>query len=176
MVDTLVMERDVLDGYFARELLKFSVKEDESLRYQRMGTMYTWLMKHGSLEHGTVLEAIKLYCDNELVAYAVFESYEHRSDKVITVDGESYRDLGMVHFRTKPECRGRGYATMLADALYTDVISPLLAQHEKNSFVMATGDAIQLMKRSGMDMNRLSTSFYSDVSFKEKVLDVWNGK
>ena len=64
---------------------------------------------------------VKLYVNEELVAYSLLENYEARTDKTKLYKGELYRDLGVVHFVTMPKHRNKGYASLVADAMYKDI-------------------------------------------------------
>lgn len=140
----------------------------------KMWYLFQWLTVHDHLRHGTQAEMIKLYVDEELVAYSLFENYENRSDKTKLYEGEVYQDLGVVHFVTVPEHRKKGYASLIADIMYRDVIKPLLARHSDtniNTYVTATERAVPLMQRTNIDASNLVTQFYSDLTFKEKVVN-----
>ncbi len=105
----------------------------------KMWNIFQWLAQHDELQNGTQAEIIKLYVDDELVAYSLLENYEVRTDKtvrypeVLHKDEQhkevTYQDLGVVHFVTLDEHRKKGYATLLADAMFKDIIAPLLARH-----------------------------------------------
>lgn len=141
----------------------------------KMWYLFQWLADHGQLRHGTQAEMIKLYVNEELVAYSLLENYEARTDKTKFYEGELYQDLGVVHFVTMPEYRKNGYASLVADMMYKDVIQPLLARHNNTHvYVTATEKAVPLMQRTGINAANLVTQFYSELSFKEKVADVIN--
>ncbi len=141
----------------------------------KMWNLFTWLAEHGELQHGTQAELIKLYVYNELVAYSLFENYQSRMDKLTLYEGQGYQDLGVVHFVTLPEHRNKGYASSLADIMYKDVIKPLLNKPSShNVYVTATGKAVPLMQQTGIATKNLITQFYSELSFKRKVVDVIN--
>jgi GNAT superfamily N-acetyltransferase len=141
----------------------------------KMWYLFKWLSKHDQLRHGTQAEMIKLYVNEELVAYSVLENYEARTDKTNLYDGALYQDLGVVHFVTMPEYRKKGYASLVAAVMYTDVIQPLLARYSNNHvYITATEKAVPLMQRTGIDTSNLVTQFYSDLSFKAKVVEIIN--
>jgi hypothetical protein len=118
---------------------------------------------------------IKLYVNEELVAYSLLENYEARTDKTASHDGQIYRDLGVIHFVTVPKYRKKGYASSVAEAMYKDVIQPLLARHSHiNAYVTATKKAVPLMQRTEINASNLVTQFYSDLTFKEKVAEFIN--
>ncbi|MEP0354826.1 MAG: GNAT family N-acetyltransferase [Paraglaciecola sp.] len=138
----------------------------------KMWYLFTWLAEHGELQHGTQAEIIKLYVDNELVAYSLFENYQARLDKLTFYGEQGYQDLGVVHFVTLPSYRNQGFASTLADKMYQDVIQPLLVLPTLNNvYVTATGKAVPLMQRAGIAPKHLITQFYSELSFKQKVVD-----
>jgi hypothetical protein len=138
----------------------------------KMWYLFQWLTQHGQLQHGTQAEMIKLYVNEKLVAYSLLENYEARTDKTKWHEGALYQDLGVVHFVTMPEYRKKGYASLVADVMYKDVIQPLLARHSNTHvYVTATEKAVPLMRRTGINAANLVTQFYSDLSFKEKVAD-----
>jgi hypothetical protein len=138
----------------------------------KMWYLFQWLMEHGQLRHGTQAEMIKLYVNEGLVAYSLLENYEARTDKMKLYEAELYQDLGVVHFVTMPEHRKKGYASLVADVMFKDVIGPLLARHSHtNAYVTATEKAVPLMQRTGIKPTNLVTQFYSDLSFKEKVVE-----
>ena len=141
----------------------------------KMWQLFQWLTEHNQLRHGTQAEMIKLYVNEELVAYSLLENYEDRTDKTKRYAGECYQDLGVVHFVTMPGHRKKGYASLVADVMYKDVIRPLLARHNNTHvYVTATAKAVPLMQRTGIDDANLVTQFYSDLSFKKKVVDSIN--
>lgn len=138
----------------------------------KMWNIFEWLSKHDELQKGTQAEIIKLYVDDVLVAYSLFENFEARADKIVHHGDETYRDLGVVHFVTMDEQRKKGYATLLANAMYNDVIQPLLARHlNVYAFVTATARAVPLMERTYISSLNLIKQFYSDASFQVKVVD-----
>ena len=138
----------------------------------KMWYIFEWLAKHDELRYGTQAEIIKLYVDDELLGYGLFESYEARTDKIVHHQGVTYQDLGVIHFVVLQEHRNKGYATMLANALYKDIIKPLLERHrDVHAYVTATGRAVPLMERTDIPSINLIKQFYSDVSFKVKVID-----
>ncbi|MFT6991193.1 MAG: GNAT superfamily N-acetyltransferase [Paraglaciecola sp.] len=141
----------------------------------KMWYLFQWLTQHSQLRHGTQAEMVKLYVNEELVAYSLLENYEARIDKTKLYEGELYQDLGVVHFVTMPEHRKKGYASSVADVMYKDVLRPLLSRHSHNKvYVTATDKAVPLMRRTGIDAANLVTQFYSDSSFKEKVVQSIN--
>jgi len=141
----------------------------------KMWYLFKWLTEHDQLRHGTQAEMIKLYVNEDLVAYSLLENYEARTDKTKWFEGKIYQDLGVVHFVTMPYYRKNGYASLVADVMYKDVIQPLLARHSNiNVYVTATEKAVPLMQRTGIDAANLVTQFYSDLSFKEKVAEKIN--
>ena len=141
----------------------------------KMWQLFQWLTEHNQLRHGTQAEMIKLYVNEELVANSLLENYEDRTDQTKRYAGECYQDLGVVHFVTMPEHRKKGYASLVADVMYKDVITPLLARHSDNKvYVTATEKALPLMQRTSIDASNLVTQFYSDLSFKKKVVDSIN--
>ena len=95
----------------------------------KMWNIFQWLSKHDELQRGTQAEIIKLYVNEELVGYSVFENYQHRSDKIVQHKGTHYQDLGVVHFITLEQHRNKGYASLLADEMYREVVEPLLLAH-----------------------------------------------
>jgi len=138
----------------------------------KMWYLFQWLTDHDQLQHGTQAEMIKLYINEELVAFSLLENYEARTDKTKLYDEKLYQDLGVVHFVTMPKYRKMGYASLVADVMYKDVIQPLLARHSStNAYVTATEKAVSLMQSTGIDAANLVTQFYSDLSFKEKVAE-----
>jgi len=138
----------------------------------KMWYIFEWLAKHDELQYGTQAEIIKLYVDGELVGYSLLENFEVRTDKIVHHQGVTYQDLGVVHFVTVHEHRNKGYATLLANALYKDIIEPMLARHsDVHAYVTATGRAAPLMERTDISSLNLIKQFYSDVSFKVKVVN-----
>ncbi|MFT2090580.1 GNAT family N-acetyltransferase [Paraglaciecola sp. 2405UD69-4] len=138
----------------------------------KMWYLFSWLSKHEKLQHGTQAEVIKLYVNQELVAYSVLENYQGRTDKETLFQGRLYQDLGVVHFVTLPQYRNKGYASLLANKMYQDVIQPLLSRHNSSSkyvYVTATKRAVPLMERTGISDLNLVTEFYSDTSFEKVV-------
>jgi hypothetical protein len=143
----------------------------------RMWNLFNWLANNDTLQHGSLAEIIKLYVDDELVGYSLLESYQARTDKCVQHQGITYQDLGVVHFRTLDLHRNKGYATLLADAMYHDIIEPLLARHtDVHAYITATGRAAPLMERTSIPAINLIKQFYSDVSFEEKVINYLNSK
>jgi GNAT superfamily N-acetyltransferase len=141
----------------------------------KMWYLFQWLSEHDQLQHGTQAEMIKLYVNEELVAYSLLENYEARTDKTTLYDAELYQDLGVVHFVTMPEYRKKGYASLVAGVMYKDVIQPLLARYSHTHvYVTATEKAVPLMQRTGIATSNLVTQFYSNLSFKEKVAEIIN--
>lgn len=141
----------------------------------KMWYLFQWLTEHEQLRHGTQAEMIKLYVNEELVAYSLLENYEACTDRIKLYEGKLYQDLGVVHFVTMPEHRKKGYASIVADVMYNDVIKPLLARYsDVNVYVTATEQAVPLMQRTAIDASNLVTQFYSDLTFKEKVVDQIN--
>ena len=147
----------------------------------KMWNIFQWLAQHDELQNGTQAEIIKLYVDDELVGYSLLENYEARTDKTVQYKADhnksaTYQDLGVVHFVTLDEHRKKGYATLLADAMFKDIIEPLLARHTSahsnvHAFITATGRAAPLMERTDICPTQLIKQFYSDVSFQVKVVD-----
>lgn len=138
----------------------------------KMWNIFQWLSKHKELEHGTQAEVIKLYCHDELVGYSLIENFEARADKSIRHKGTTYQDLGVVHFVTLNQHQNKGYATLLADAMYSDIIQPMLMRNtDVHAFVTATGRAVPLMERTDIPPCHLVKQFYSEQSFKTKVID-----
>ena len=138
----------------------------------KMWYIFKWLSKHDNLQHGTQAEIIKLYVDEQLVAYTLFENYEARTDKTFHHQGDVYQDLGVIHFVTFDEYRNKGYATKLANALYNDILKPMfLRNNNVHAYVTATGRAVPLMERTNLPCFQLITQFYSDVSFEVKVVN-----
>lgn len=95
----------------------------------KMWNIFEWLAKHDELQNGTQAEIIKLYVADELVGYSLLENYQARTDKAVHHQGIIYQDLGVVHFITLEKYRNKGYATQLADAMYSDIIAPMLAEY-----------------------------------------------
>lgn len=138
----------------------------------KMWTIFTWIAEHGSLEKGTQADIIKLYINNTLVGYSLFENYERRTDKRHQFNSVNYQDLGVIHFVTLEEYRNKGYGSLLANRLYEKLLEPLLLRHHAtNAYVVATGRAVSLMQRTNISPLHLITQFYSDVSFEEKVVN-----
>lgn len=138
----------------------------------KMWTLFECLSTTNELRYGTQAEVIKLYVEHELVAYSLFENYEARSDKNTLHQGTVYQDLGVIHFITLPKHRKKGYATLLANELYKEIITPLLARHtDVHAYVVATGLAAPLMKRTAIAHKNLILEFYSEASFQSKVVD-----
>jgi hypothetical protein len=143
----------------------------------KMWNIFQWLSENDELQHGTQAEIIKLYNHDELVGYSLIENFEARSDKSTRHEGVTYQDLGVVHFITLEKYRGKGYATMLASAMYSNIIKPMLGRHTNvHSFVTATGRAAPLMARTDIHPRHLVKQFYSDISFQVKVIDYLNTK
>lgn len=141
----------------------------------KMWYLFQWLVEHSQLQHGTQAEMIKLYICDELVAFSLLENYAARTDKTKGYAGTLYQDLGVVHFVTIPAHRKKGYASLVADVMYKEVIQPLLTRHNNGHvYVTATAKAVPLMQRTGIAAANLVTEFYSDTSFKEKVADIIN--
>ena len=137
----------------------------------KMWYLFEWLKEHGELRHGTQAEVIKLYVDEQLVAYSLLENYEACSDKITMYKSKVYQDLGVVHFVTVPAYRKKGYASILADKMYMEVIKPLLARYsDVIAYVTATERAVPLMQRTGIKKTQLVTQFYSDLTFEQKVV------
>ena len=137
----------------------------------KMWYLFDWLKQYGELRHGTQAEIIKLYVDDVLVAYSLLENYEACTNKVKLFNGEIYQDLGVLHFVTVPEHRKKGYASQLADIMFSDIIRPLLARYpDIKAYVTATERAVPLIQRAGINPSQLVTQFYSDLSFEEKVV------
>lgn len=139
----------------------------------KMWQLFQWLIEHQELQHGTQAEVIKLYVNEELVAYSLLENYQTRTDKTKCFEGKTYQELGVVHFVTQPEHRKKGYASLLADVMYNDVIQPLLARYSAANvyvYITATEKAVPLMQRTQIDACNLVTQFYSDLTFKQKVV------
>ena len=142
----------------------------------KMWNIFEWLAKHDELQNGTQAEIIKLYVDDELVGYSLLENYQARTDKVTHHEGIRYQDLGVVHFITLQNHRNKGYATLLANAMYNDVVGPMLASYSdvdasSHVYVTATGRAAPLMARTDISPVNLVKQFYSDTSFEVKVVN-----
>ena len=141
----------------------------------KMWYIFKWLSEHDELNHGTQAEMVKLYVDNQLVAYSLLESHEKRKDKHRCYEGVLYQDLGIVHFVTMPEHRQKGYATGLANEMYENIIKPLLMRHsDVHAYIVATGRAVPLMQRTNINAINLVTQFYSEFTFKDKVVEQIN--
>jgi GNAT superfamily N-acetyltransferase len=137
---------------------------------ERMWNLFNWLANNDELQHGTQAEIIKLYVEGDLAGYSLLESYQDRTDKITLHEGITYQDLGIVHFRTLDKYRNQGYATQLANAMYNDIVKPLLAAHsDVHAYVAATGRAAPLMARTEIPASNLIQEFYSEVSFGVKV-------
>ena len=146
----------------------------------KMWNIFEWLAKHDELQHGTQAEIIKLYIKGELVAYSLFENYQARTDKRIQHEGITYQDLGVVHFITLENHRRKGYASDLANAMYNEVIKPMLAEYsdvhsDTHVYVTATGRAAPLMERTNISPLNLIKQFYSNMSFETKVVKYLRG-
>lgn len=142
----------------------------------KMWNIFEWLAKHDELQNGTQAEIIKLYVDDELVGYSLFENYQARTDKEMHHKGICYQDLGVVHFITMESHRNKGYGTLLANAMYSDVVEPMLAGYSdvdasSHVYVTATGRAAPLMARTDISPVNLVKQFYSDASFEVKVVN-----
>lgn len=138
----------------------------------KMWSLFEWLSTKNELRHGTQAEVIKLYVENKLVAYSLFENYEARSDKSTLHQGSVYQDLGVIHFITLPKYRQKGYATLLSNELYKEIISPLLQRHtDVHAYVVATGKAAPIMVRTEIPHQNLILEFYSEASFQNKVIE-----
>jgi GNAT superfamily N-acetyltransferase len=137
----------------------------------KMETMFNAIHENGKLKHGTVAELVKLYVDETLVGYSLFENYEKREGKSFSHNDIQYNDLGVVHFVTSSEYRGRGYASKIAEEMFKRIINPILNKYGDNSYVVATGRAVPLMQRTNLDSDKLVTQFYSEVTFEEKVVN-----
>ncbi|TEW52570.1 GNAT family N-acetyltransferase [Psychromonas algicola] len=137
----------------------------------KMWYLFEWLTLHDELRHGTQAEVVKLYIDEQLVAYSLLENYEACTDKIKSFKGRVYQDLGVIHFVTVPAYRKKGYASLLAEKMYQEVIKPLLARYpDVIAYVTATGRAVPLMQRTGIKKTQLVTQFYSDLTFEQKVV------
>jgi hypothetical protein len=159
---------------FEQSNVKVCVQELLSLgnNNMKMWNIFQWLSKHHELQHGTQAEIIKLYSQDELVGYSLIENFEARTDKSVQHENVTYQDLGVVHFITFEQHQNKGYATLLANAMYSDIIQPMLARHTQvHAFVTATGRAAPLMTRTDIPSRHLVKQFYSDKSFKTKVVD-----
>lgn len=138
----------------------------------KMWYIFEWLAENDELQYGTQAEIIKLYVNEQLVGYSLLENFEVRADKITHHQGITYQDLGVVHFVTVHEHRNKGYATLLANALYKEIIKPMLARHcDVHAYVTATGRAVPLMERTDIPSLNLITQFYSDLSFEVKVVN-----
>tara|TARA_B110000438_G_scaffold216729_1_gene209337 strand:- start:597 stop:1133 length:537 start_codon:yes stop_codon:yes gene_type:complete len=136
----------------------------------RMWNLFNWLAKHDELQYGTQAEIIKLYVGDELAGYSLIENYQARTDTIVQHQGITYQDLGVIHFRTFESHRNKGYATLLADKMYNDIVAPMLANnHDVHGYVVATGRAAPLMARTEIPSFNLVKQFYSDATFAEKV-------
>ncbi|MBB1274894.1 MULTISPECIES: hypothetical protein [Psychromonas] len=137
----------------------------------KMWYLFQWLTEHDQLRHGTQAELLKLYVDEQLVAYSLLENYEACIDKTTLHHGELYQDLGVIHFVTMPAHRKKGFASLLAGIMYADVIKPLLARHtDVHAYITATGRAVPLMERTDIAPVNMVKEFYSEVTFEEKVV------
>ena len=137
----------------------------------KMWYLFEWLTLHDELRHGTQAEVIKLYVDEQLVAYSLLENYEACTDKIKSFKGKVYQDLGVIHFVTVPAYRKKGYASLLAEKMYQEVIKPLLARYpDVIAYVTATERAVPLMQRTAIKSTQLVTQFYSDQTFEQKVV------
>lgn len=147
----------------------------------KMWNIFQWLATHDELQHNTQAEVIKLYIDNELAAYSLFENYQARTDKITLHQGTSYQDLGVIHFITLEQHRNQGYATQLANAMHEGIIAPLLALYQTphcpiHAYVTATGRAGPLMERTHIPAIHLVKQFYSDASFEKKVVNYFGAQ
>lgn len=143
----------------------------------KMWYLFEWLNEHGELRHGTQAEIVKLYINEELVAYSLLENYEACTDKEKCFEGVVYRDLGVIHFVTLPTHRKKGYASLLADVIYKQVVQPLLARHnDVYAYIVATERAVPLMQRTAISSSQLVTQFYSDLTFADKVVKQINSR
>lgn len=145
----------------------------------KMWNLFQWLLDHDDLQHGTQAEVVKLYVNDELAAYSLLENFQQRTDKNVIHKGKSYQELGIIHFITLAQHQNKGYATLLADILYKDILKPILDEHlKKNKFdrayFIATGRAVALMERTQLPTLNLIKQFYSDASFEEKVVQYLN--
>tara|TARA_Y100001973_G_C5182398_1_gene325672 strand:- start:274 stop:837 length:564 start_codon:yes stop_codon:yes gene_type:complete len=132
-----------------------------------------YLINHGEYSNGTVGEVVMLYRNNKLVAYSFIESYEHRDDKVFYHNDQGYKHLGHVHFLTDSSVRGLGVASYVARELKNRILDPLLSRNPDNSFILATGGAISPVLKAGFPANRLTTDYFQQSSFAEKVIEQW---
>jgi GNAT superfamily N-acetyltransferase len=138
----------------------------------RMWNLFNWLATHDELQYGTQAEIIKLYVEDKLVGYSLLENYQARTDKVVQHKGVTYQDLGVVHFRTLDLYRNKGYATLLAKEMYSEIIAPMLACHTHvHGYITAIGRASPLMVRTDISPLNLLKEFYSDASFEMKVVN-----
>lgn len=141
----------------------------------KMWYIFKWLSEHDELNHGTQAEMVKLYVDDQLVAYSLLENYEKRKDKSRLYEGALYQELGIVHFVTLPEHRQKGYATRLANEMHENIIKPLLTHYsDVHAYIVATARAVPLMQRTNISATNLVTQFYSKFTFKDKVVDQVN--
>jgi len=137
----------------------------------KMWYLFEWLTLHDELRYGTQAELVKLYVDDVLVAYSLFENYEACANKTKLHKGSLYRDLGVIHFVTVPEYRNKGYASLLADKMLENIIKPVLVRYpDEIAYVTATERAVPLMKRTAINLSQLVTQFYSDLTFEDKVV------
>ena len=143
-----------------------------------MWNIFQWLSQHDQLQHGTQADIIKLYAHHELVAYCLLENYHARTDKRTPYKGVVYQDLGVIHFVTVDKHRNKGYASLLANALYESKVEPMLKAHHNHNinhaFFTATGRAAPIMARTNIAAHHLVKQFYSDQSFATKVGDYLN--
>jgi hypothetical protein len=147
----------------------------------KMWNIFQWLSQNDDLQYGTQAEILKLYVNDELVAYSLFENYLERTDKVTyyrggTYSEANYQELGVVHFVTFKQHRKKGYATSLADVMYSDILNPLLVrfcQHhcDIQPYITATGRAAPLMERTSLSPIYLIKEFHSVATFEKKVVD-----
>ncbi len=146
----------------------------------KMWYLFSWLTEHAELKNGTQAQLIKLYVNEQLVAYSLFENYQARADKKTQYQGQTYQDLGVVHFVTMPDHRKKGYASKLATLTYQNIIEPLLSaynsQHNVQAYITATGQAVPLMQRTDIPVTQMITQFYSEMSFQEKVVNYLKGQ
>jgi hypothetical protein len=141
----------------------------------RMWNLFNWLAEHDELQYGTQAEIIKLYSEDELIGYSLIENYQARTDKRVQHQGVTFQELGVVHFRTFEPHRNKGYATILANKMYNDIIAPMLERHRHvHGYVTATGRAAPLMARTDIAPFNLVKEFYSDASFAVKVANYLN--
>lgn len=140
----------------------------------KMWNIFEWVSQHDELQYGTQAEIIKLYVGDELAAYSLLENYQARTDKIIHYKGVRYQDLGVIHFITLDSHQNKGYATLLANAMYNDVVEPMLAAYRDMDdshrvYVTATGRAAPLMERTNISPLHLVKQFYSEATFASKV-------